>query len=112
MQIMNLDDSTFDAGMAGITSRLVMLDFWADWCHPCKALAPIVAQFAADHPDVQVVKVDANAAVQTGLRFGVTNLPAILFIDMATGNVVADIRGNANARMLAVKLEQARGLVA
>lgn len=111
MQLLNLDDTSFDAGMAKVTSGLVMLDFWADWCHPCRALAPIVHQFAEDNPDLQVVKIDANVSPQLGVRFGVTNLPAILFLDR-TGTVVADIRGNANARTLAAKLAQARDLAA
>lgn len=112
MQILDLDDTNFDSGLAGVDAPIVVLDFWADWCHPCKALGPIVHRFADENPDVQVVKVDANKAPQVGTRFGVTNLPAILYVAPSTGQVLAEIRGNANARMLGSKLDQARELAA
>ncbi len=69
----NFDDEVRNA------SGVVVVDFWAEWCPPCRQLAPIIEQLAHDNPKVKIGKmnVDNNQAVP--MEFGITNIPTIIF---------------------------------
>ncbi len=59
---------------------LAMVDFWAEWCGPCRIIAPLVAELADDYADrVRVGKLDVDANMSTSMRFGVRSIPTILF---------------------------------
>ena len=59
---------------------LAMVDFWAEWCGPCRIIAPFVAELADDYADrVRVGKLDVDANMSTSMRFGVRSIPTILF---------------------------------
>ncbi|MEX2322874.1 MAG: thioredoxin [Acidimicrobiia bacterium] len=70
----------------------VVVDFWAEWCQPCKALGPILERVAADHADrVDLVKVDIDANPELASQFGVQSIPFVLaFKD---GQPVANFTG-------------------
>ncbi len=80
-RIVNATDTDFDA--AGLGKGLHLVDFWADWCGPCKALAPTLSDLADDFgDDLAVVKVDIVANPATAQRFNVSSIPLlILFRD-------------------------------
>ena len=60
------------------TQGTVLIDFWADWCGPCRMLSPIVDEVAAQHSDVKVGKVDIDAQPELASRFGVMSIPTLI----------------------------------
>jgi len=56
----------------------VLVDFYANWCGPCKMLAPVLEQFANDMPDVQVIKVDVDVVSDVAKEFGVVSIPTLI----------------------------------
>ena len=59
---------------------LVVVDFWATWCGPCRMVAPIMEQIAGQYAEkVKVTKLDVDANQKTAMRFNVRSIPSILF---------------------------------
>ena len=70
----------------------VLVDFWAAWCGPCRAIAPIVEQIAAEHSGrLKVVKLDVDENGEVSIRYGVMNIPTLLVFK--GGKVVERIVG-------------------
>lgn len=57
-----------------------IIDFYADWCGPCKMVAPIFEELANDYPDIHIYKVDTEAEQELAAVFGIRSIPSILFI--------------------------------
>ncbi len=75
-RVRTLDDSNFDAE---IQTGVVLVDFWATWCGPCKMQAPVVAQVAEQlQGKVKVGKLDVDAASKVAKRFGITAIPTLM----------------------------------
>ena len=58
----------------------VLLDFWAVWCGPCKMIAPIVEEIAAQRSDVVVGKVDVDSEMELAMQFGISSIPTLVVI--------------------------------
>ncbi len=63
------------------SGKLIVLDFWATWCGPCKRIAPIVEALAEEYKDQAIIgKCDVEEDEELSIRFGIRNIPTILFI--------------------------------
>jgi thioredoxin 2 len=79
----NLSDAAFPKFVAG-TGLPVLVDFWADWCGPCKQMAPHFAAAARELPDVRFVKVDSDAAPTVSARYNIRSIPTLILFQDGT----------------------------
>ncbi|GGA68537.1 thioredoxin [Pseudoclavibacter endophyticus] len=57
--------------------KVVLVDFWAAWCGPCRQVAPVLDQLAGEHDNLKIVKVDVDAEQQLAMEYGITSIPAM-----------------------------------
>ena len=77
-QIKYVSDASFDADVLK-SDKPVLLDFWAEWCGPCKMIAPILDEVAKDYGDkVQVAKINVDENQQVPAKFGILGIPTLI----------------------------------
>ena len=80
-QLTHITDAAFEQEVQGATP--VLVDFWAEWCGPCRMVAPVLEQIQAEQGDkLKIVKLNVDENPNTPARFGITGIPTmILFKD-------------------------------
>jgi thioredoxin len=71
---------TFDTEVLGSEGR-VLVDFWADWCGPCHAVAPVLDQIVEEHSDLRLVKVNIDEEQELARRYGVMSIPTMILFE-------------------------------
>ena len=100
---LHLDEATFDAEV-GKHKEILMVDFWAEWCAPCRAIAPALEELATDSKGtVSLAKVNVDDSPALAARYGIRSIPTILF--MKEGKVVDQVIGAVPKSQLKKKLD-------
>lgn len=73
------------------SKQTVLLDFYADWCGPCKMIAPVLSEIAQERQDVKVGKINVDEQLELAMRFKVSSIP--LLVVMRDGEVVNQALG-------------------
>nr|BAL56206.1 thioredoxin 1 [uncultured Acetothermia bacterium]BAL59920.1 thioredoxin 1 [Candidatus Acetothermum autotrophicum] len=101
--VMYVSDSTFEKEVLQATQP-VLVDFYADWCGPCRAIAPIIEEIAAELKEkLKVVKLDVDQNQQTAMQYGVQSIPTLLLFK--NGKEVERLIGYMSKSKLLNKLE-------
>jgi thioredoxin 1 len=96
-------DQSFEAEVLK-SATPVLVDFWAEWCQPCRALAPVVKEIAEEYGDrITVAKLDIDASPATPASFSVRSIPTLLFFK--NGQVVDSLVGAAPKLQVQEKVE-------
>ena len=90
MSVLHINKNNFSQEVLN-SDRPVLLDFWADWCGPCRMLSPIVDEIAQEREDIKVCKINVDEEPELANQFQVMSIPA-LFV-LKNGQIVAQSLG-------------------
>ena len=103
MAVLELTQQNFEATVTG--NKMVIIDFWAPWCGPCKSFAPVFEAASEKHPDVVFAKVNSDDEQALSGHFGIRSIPTLLFFQ--NGEVKEQIVGASFTKdQLRAKLEE------
>ena len=90
-KVVVITDAEFDSSVLQ-SKKPVVLDFWAEWCQPCKDLAPTVAEIAGEYEDkIKVGKLNVDDNPNTATKYGIRGIPTLLFFK--GGQVIQQLVG-------------------
>lgn len=104
MKPVTLTDDNFQSEVLN-ADKPVLVDFWAEWCGPCKMVAPIVEELAKEYDGtLKVGKVDVDANQRVSMQFGIRSIPTLLIFK--NGKVVDQVIGAVPKRALTDKVSK------
>ena len=80
MEILHITQANFDE-LVLKSEKPVLLDFWAPWCGPCRMVAPIVEEIAAENESIAVGKINVDDEGALAARFGITSIPTLILME-------------------------------
>ena len=102
-KILTLTDADFDAQVN--TQPLMLVDFWAEWCGPCRTIAPVLEELVSEYSDrLTMGKVNVDENRQTTARFGIRSIPTLMFF--RDGNRVDQVIGAHPKNTIKAKIDQ------
>ena len=89
--VKTVTDDSFEVSVLR-SARPVIVEYWAEWCGPCRQLGPVLEAIAAEHADaIEMVKMNADANPQTTVKYGIMHLPTVSVFHR--GQVVKELVG-------------------
>ena len=103
-ELMEFTDDNFESEVLK-SDKLCLVDFWAEWCGPCRMVGPIVEEIAKEYAGkLKVGKLNVDNNSQTAVKYGIMSIPSLLFFN--GGKVVEQIVGAVPKKQLVQKIEK------
>lgn len=101
--VINTTDEDFESVVLK-SNKTVLVDFWAEWCGPCKAISPVLEMLASEYKSkLKVVKINIDEYPESGVKYSVMSIPTLLLFK--NGEVVKTIVGGASKAKLTNELK-------
>lgn len=78
-RVLELTTENFDRALKNLRDGLLVVDFWAEWCHPCKMLEPHLKRLVQEYDSVVLGKLNTDENPEVAARFGVMSIPTLIF---------------------------------
>ena len=90
MSVININNNNFQDEVMH-SEKLVLMDFWAPWCGPCRMVVPLVEEIAKERSDIKVVKINVDEEQELAMQFGVMSIPTLVV--MKNGKIANQVTG-------------------
>ena len=100
MSVMNITKNNFQEEVIN-SEKPVLLDFWAEWCGPCRMMSPVVDEIAEERSDIKVGKINVDAQQELAAKFGIMSIPTLVV--MKDGKIInQSVGAGPKSRILAM----------
>ena len=90
MTAININKNNFQNEVMN-SDKLVLLDFWAPWCAPCRMVVPVIEEIAGERPDIKVGKINVDEQPELASKFSIMSIPTLVV--MKNGKIVQQVSG-------------------